>query len=691
MDNYFNTFVVQVGNYLPTILAAIGILIVGWIVAALLSRLIGNLLSRTSLDDRVANMLSSDQRANAERVPVERWIRTVVFWLIMLFAIVAALNILDLGPVTGPFNTLLDQILGFIPALLSAAALLFVAWLVATVLRMVIVRVFGASGVSRRLSENAQVRSQDRVTIGETIGNIVYWLVFLLFLPAILGALNLQGILAPVQNMVNEILAVLPNILAAAMILAIGYIAARIVRQIVTGLLAGMGVDRIGSRAGIPEENRTRLSNVLGTLVYVLILIPVAIAALNIPAISNPATQMLTTLLDALPAIFGAVLLLALAYFVARILGDFVGGLLSNLGVDRAAQAVIPTTGAAAGTYGTESGGMTSSWSPSRIIGTLITVAVILFAVIAAANLLGFEILATMVSSFLVLGGNILLGLVIFGLGLYLASLADRAIRGSGAAQANVLGTAARAAIIVFTAALALRQMGIGEDIVNLAFGLLLGAIAVAAALAFGLGGRDVAAQQLQKWQQQLRTEGGSIPRTGGKSVGESLRDSLQDDMSKARDTMSQAKTETGPDTGIKPGDLDPNASPPTRPYQGPGSIPSTGDAGDMGDVADTSYPTDRGSNLSGGIPDTGSESRGYQGGSGMGIEDEGLDYQSGLGSGRADLPDRGDEDMAYGRGFGEPGTIPPTGSEETDIPDEDVSGEDDEDDDTLMPPPVRS
>jgi hypothetical protein len=49
-------------------------------------------------------------------------------------------------------------------------------------------------------------------------------------------------------------------------------------------------------------------------------------------------------------------------------------------------------------------------------------------------------------------------------------------------------------------AAMALQQMGIAPNIVNLAFGLLLGAIAVAVAIAFGLGGRDVAANQLQNW-----------------------------------------------------------------------------------------------------------------------------------------------------------------------------------------------
>jgi hypothetical protein len=527
------------GGYLPTLLAAILVLIIGWIIALIVSRVIGGLLRRSTMDDRLTHLLRTEQGTQTSAPRVTHWIQTIVFWVIMLFAIVAFLQVLNLALVSTPLNNVLAQVFGFIPALLSAAALLFVAWLIATILRMVIVRVLASSSLSRRLSENADVHETNRAALGQTIGNIVYWLVFLLFLPAILGALNLNGILAPVQSMVNEILTILPNILAAVLILAIGYFAARIIRQIVTGLLQSVGVDRIGSRAGVPEAETTpRLSNVIGMVVFVLVIIPVVIAALNalnIPAVSTPAAAMLTTLLNAIPVIFGAVLLVAIAYFVARILGQFVASILEGFGFNRlfgamglpnvmpAEPASVPTTGAQV--FGRqERRPEQRTWTPSRIVGTLVTIAVILFAVIAAANLLGFGIVALMVSQFLVLAGNILLGLVIFGLGLYLSSLADRAIRGSSINQADILAVAARVSILIFAGALALRQMGLGQDIVNLAFGLLFGAVAVAAALAFGLGGRDVAARQLETWRHNLEREQSghngsrtfrSIPATG--------------------------------------------------------------------------------------------------------------------------------------------------------------------------------
>ncbi|MFM2080110.1 MAG: hypothetical protein RLZZ219_792, partial [Cyanobacteriota bacterium] len=89
--------------------------------------------------------------------------------------------------------------------------------------------------------------------------------------------------------------------------------------------------------------------------------------------------------------------------------------------------------------------------------------------------------------------------------GLYLANLAAGLLRSSGSQQGALLAQICRVAIVAFSGAMALQQIGVAPSIVNLAFGLLLGAIAVAAALAFGLGGRDVAAEQWRAWMDDFR------------------------------------------------------------------------------------------------------------------------------------------------------------------------------------------
>ena len=138
--------------------------------------------------------------------------------------------------------------------------------------------------------------------------------------------------------------------------------------------------------------------------------------------------------------------------------------------------------------------------APSEVLGVVTLVGILLFASVAATNVLGLPALTEVMQGLLRLFGQILSGLVVFAVGLYLANLAAQLVASSGGSQVQFLARATRIAIVVFTAAMALQQIGVAPSIVNLAFGLLLGSLAVSAALAFGLGGREVAAEQLREW-----------------------------------------------------------------------------------------------------------------------------------------------------------------------------------------------
>ena len=109
---------------------------------------------------------------------------------------------------------------------------------------------------------------------------------------------------------------------------------------------------------------------------------------------------------------------------------------------------------------------------PSDVAGLIIFVALMLFASIEAAGMLGFGALSNLITRFLILGGQVVLGLVIFGIGLYLAKVAEIAVRASSIQQADVLAMATRVAIIVLAGAMELRQMGLANEIINLTFGL---------------------------------------------------------------------------------------------------------------------------------------------------------------------------------------------------------------------------
>jgi hypothetical protein len=106
----------------------------------------------------------------------------------------------------------------------------------------------------------------------------------------------------------------------------------------------------------------------------------------------------------------------------------------------------------------------------------------------------------------LVFSGHVILGLIIFGIGLFLANVAARAVQSAGTQKATLLSVVARLSFIVLAAAIALREMELANEIIVWAFVLALGSVAVAAAIAFGIGGRDIAAQQLRKWTKTLNS-----------------------------------------------------------------------------------------------------------------------------------------------------------------------------------------
>jgi hypothetical protein len=131
------------------------------------------------------------------------------------------------------------------------------------------------------------------------------------------------------------------------------------------------------------------------------------------------------------------------------------------------------------------------------------------FAIVEAANRLGFTQVAELVATFIQFGASVLLGAVIILIGLWLSNLAADAITGIGVQNARFFAGLARYGILGLVLAMGLRAMGIADDIVNLAFALTLGAVAVAVALAFGLGGREAAGRQMEHWLSRLRGDSG--------------------------------------------------------------------------------------------------------------------------------------------------------------------------------------
>jgi hypothetical protein len=242
-----------------------------------------------------------------------------------------------------------------------------------------------------------------------------------------------------------------------------------------------------------------KISGVIGWVIYLLIIIPVAIAALNalaLDAITRPASDMLNLIMSALPNIFAAALVIGISFAVGRLIAPLITNVLTKIGFNK----ILSKIG-----IGAEP--VEGQRTPAQVVGTIILAAIMLFAAMEAASLLGFEMLGTLISGFLVFAGQVALGLVIIAVGLFIANLAAELIRSSGVGQARLLALVARISILMLAGAMGLSRMGLANEIIQLAFGLILGAVMVAAAIAFGIGGRDFAARQLESWNRAFQKD----------------------------------------------------------------------------------------------------------------------------------------------------------------------------------------
>ncbi|MEM9214590.1 MAG: mechanosensitive ion channel [Cyanobacteria bacterium P01_F01_bin.150] len=497
---------------IPNLVGAFLILVAGWIIATVVASIAKGILDRTDLDNKIAAWVTGQATSEFQ---VEKWVSAIVYWLILLSAITLAANNLGVSGFGGP----LGDIFGAIPQVIGAAILAGLAWLIACIARTLLIKALGGFKLDDKLSAAGGADDETPFLVNETLGDIVYWLILLFFLPLILGASPIPAsVLSPVTDMVGDVVGALPNILHAGAIGLVGWLIAKVVKNIITNVLRSIGADTLDDRLGIPDS--FELSTLGGTLAYIAVLVPAivsALGALQIKEISEPATAMLNEVTTFLPLMISAAFIIGVFYFIGRLISEIVATFLAGLGFDNlfewlgvsGLQSMLPepTTDGTPEPYVRESEDQgLQGQTPSKLAGTLVLIGFVLVGLNTATDVLQLEQLTAIVDSILAVAVRVLGGVVVFAIGLFFANFAYRLVASAGTSQSNMLAQAARISIIVFVGAMALERMGVATSIVNLAFGLLLGAIAVAIAIAFGLGGRDIANEEIRGFLNSFRS-----------------------------------------------------------------------------------------------------------------------------------------------------------------------------------------
>lgn len=429
---------------------------------------------------------------------------------------------------------------------LAAIVVLIITAILAAVLKS------AASKLAQKVPALRRI-GQDGASLGNAVGTILSMVIWLLGLVIVLGIFQLNQVLTPVTSMLEQGLGFLPNIIGAVFVFVIGLVIAKIVRALITTALhavdfgkllgtAQSGIQRatggaMGDQRGtqgapsaqgtasaqgqapghtqpLPQQGQapqqhpqqgqpqqgqhpqaqpqqghagqgggkpgSNIPEIIASVVFALIMIVVSIASLQIlgiASISDPAASMLTTVFTAIPNIIAAVALVGIGVLIARFVTGLFRPILESTGIDDWLQ---------------KNDVISEGSSATPTVLRIIEIAVVLFFAVMAAQVLGFPQITEILSQILNLGGSVLFGAVIIAAGFFIASVVSKLVSGTAS-------TVIKWAIIILFAAMGLQSMGVADRIIEIAFGALVIGLAAAAVLAFGLGGRDAAARQLEK------------------------------------------------------------------------------------------------------------------------------------------------------------------------------------------------
>ena len=203
---------------------------------------------------------------------------------------------------------------------------------------------------------------------------------------------------------------------------------------------------------------------------------------------------MITEVVANIPNYAMAVTILVVTFVIGRWLIGIAVEILSGIGINS-----LPRV------LGLSNTGTIGSRTLAQWIGDVLLLILMLLAAVQATQVVGWDAVTVAIGALGTQVVQIVFGLVIIAIGLYLANLAGQFINGTTIPNRNVLAWGARIAIIAFAGAMGLTAMGFASEIVIIAFGLFLGAIAVAVALSFGLGGRETAGRQISEWASSLK------------------------------------------------------------------------------------------------------------------------------------------------------------------------------------------
>ncbi|MCF8715958.1 mechanosensitive ion channel [Joostella atrarenae] len=385
------------------------------------------------------------------------------------------------------FNPFTEQILEFMPSVLGAILVLFIGWLIARGVKSIVVRLLKKTSWDEKILGKADIGNTNKF-----IGNIFYYVIMIIVIMVVLELLGVSQVLTPVENMVAQILNFVPSIIAGFLIAFAGYLLAKFVSNLIN--LGGSFLDKLVDKTGFKDTET--LVNIIQKVVFILIFVPFLIQAfnaLNIKSISEPANLILLKFTDLIGEVLVAAAILVLFIWGGKYLTNLIEDLLKSMKIDSLSEKIQLQKI------------IGEKRSLAKILSNICYFFIVFFGIITTTEILQLDHLTYTLNEILTLTGQIIFGLLILVIGNYISSLIyNMLLKSKGN---NFIAGIVRAASLALFIAIALRTMGIANEIVEIAFTFIMGAIAVTIALSYGLGGREAAGEHFKEIIQKLKSK----------------------------------------------------------------------------------------------------------------------------------------------------------------------------------------
>ena len=388
-----------------------------------------------------------------------------------------------------------NMYLNSIPNVIAALVILIFAFLTAYLAKSLVSKLMRTVNIDK-LFKKAKITDEKRENTKAFIEKVVYFIVFILWMPGFFERLGMNGVASPIISMMNIVLSYLPNIVGSILLLIVGLFISKTVKEILIPIFKSLQIDQYLRKLGVESKNNLSVAEALANTVYVIILIPIIIGALNvlhISAISEPAIETLNIIFAYIPKVALAVVIFFVGKFIAKLVFVLLQKLFESIGLDRISDKIFNVTGTK----------VNEEVSLSKLVAYIAEYVILIFFVVQALNVIELDILTNI--------GNVIIGylpyaisgILMLGIAILLANYVEKIITDK---MPNSKGTALilRTLIIVLGIFITLYQLGIAADLVNSAFLIILGAIGVAFAIAFGIGGREFASHMLNRIEKRI-------------------------------------------------------------------------------------------------------------------------------------------------------------------------------------------